>query len=311
MQKIRYSDNFTVEDLGVCDENVYDIEVKDNHNFFGNNICVHNSCLIILDKFVEKFNPKNPIEFVDKIANDIISPTIEDEMVRMNSEILYGYKKRLVMKRENICSGVFVAKKNYALLIYDSEGGIRLSTPKLKIKGIAAIKSSTPKAIRSKIKDVLMMILTTKSKAEIFDFVDEVKKIFMALPVEKISFPRSVNDIEKWTDPRGIYKKGTPIQVRAAILYNNLLKDKKLSGSYQKIRSGDKIRFVYLNMPNPINENVIGFINKFPDKFELKPYIDYSTMFEKTFLDTVDPIFEKLGWGKSTDCSTDLFDFFS
>ena len=38
-----FTSDFDVEDLGYEDVSVYDIEVEDNHNFFGNKICVHNS----------------------------------------------------------------------------------------------------------------------------------------------------------------------------------------------------------------------------------------------------------------------------
>ena len=31
-------ENFEVEDLGICEEEVYDVEVKNNHTFFANNI---------------------------------------------------------------------------------------------------------------------------------------------------------------------------------------------------------------------------------------------------------------------------------
>jgi DNA polymerase elongation subunit (family B) len=267
------------------------------------------SGLISLDLFVEKFNPKSPIDFVDSIANEIISPAIDSEMDRMCA-ILSGYKKRLVMKRENICSGFFVAKKHYALLIYDSEGGIRLSKPKLKIKGIAAIKSSTPKAIRNSMKDIFLMILEGKKKADIIKAIDGVKKIFNSLPPEKIAFPRSVNNIEKWQIDIG-HKSGTPVQVKASIAYNQLLKEHHLTSRVQKIRSGDKIRFVYLKMPNPINQEVIGFLNKLPEEFGLIPYIDYPKMFRKTFLDTIDPILEKIGFGSSSDSSIDTFSFFN
>ena len=268
------------------------------------------SCYISLDPFIEKYNPKSPIDFVDSVANDIISPTIDSAMEKMFNE-LSGYKSRLVMKRESICSGFFVAKKHYALLIFDAEGGIRLSKPKLKIKGIAAIKSSTPKAIRTKMKDIFMMIMTNKSQAEILKFIDQVKKIFNSLPPERIAFPRGAKDIEKWKPTSSGFAKGTPIQVKAAIVYNQLLQDHNLTHTYQKIRSGDKLKFVYLKSPNPIQKDVIGFLNKLPDEFDIAKYIDYPKMFEKTFLDTIDPILEKVGLGSSRKASIDTFSFFS
>jgi DNA polymerase elongation subunit (family B) len=273
------------------------------------------SVYFTMDEFVDRFKPDSPIDFVEKISDEIIEPTIRKEMSRMNSEILSGFKERLVMKREVIGSGFFVAKKHYALLVKGSEGGIRLSTPKLKIKGIAAIKSSTPKAIRSKMKELFMIILRGGSENEVFDFISHVKDIFYSLPVEKIAFPRGVNDIEKWvklgTSGFG-FIKGTPIQVKSAMLYNFLIKEHHLENTFPKIHSGDKIKFVYLKVPNPVRSEVIGFPNKLPSEFELSPYIDFQKMFEKTFLDTVDPILEKIGFGRyKGPSSLDLFSFFN
>ena len=38
---MKTSANFSVKSLGVQNIDVYDIEVVDNHNFFGNDILVH------------------------------------------------------------------------------------------------------------------------------------------------------------------------------------------------------------------------------------------------------------------------------
>ena len=39
--ELNFSNKFKIKDLGIHEINVYDIEVEDNHNFFGNNILVH------------------------------------------------------------------------------------------------------------------------------------------------------------------------------------------------------------------------------------------------------------------------------
>ena len=36
------TEDFIVEDLGIQEQWVYDIEVEDNHNFFANCVLVHN-----------------------------------------------------------------------------------------------------------------------------------------------------------------------------------------------------------------------------------------------------------------------------
>ena len=66
--------------------------------------------------------------------------------------------------------------------------------------------------------------------------------------------------------------------------------------------------WLYLKIPNPIRENVIGFIDKLPEEFGLHDYVDYNLQFEKTFLSVLNPIFEKIGWSVGNE--TDLSDFF-
>jgi hypothetical protein len=114
--------------------------------------------------------------------------------------------------------------------------------------------------------------------------------------VEEIAFPRGLNGLEEY---RGspIYKSGTPIHVRAALLYNHHLKRLGLDAKYELLKDGDKLRFVYLKMPNPLQENIIAFTPQgIPTEFKLDGYIDYDRMFENTFLSAVNTVAEPIGW---------------
>jgi len=42
-------EDFEIEDLGIVEDYVYDIEIEHNHNFFANDILVHNSCFFDLE----------------------------------------------------------------------------------------------------------------------------------------------------------------------------------------------------------------------------------------------------------------------
>ena len=49
-------------------------------------------------------------------------------------------------------------------------------------------------------------------------------------------------------------------------------------------------------LPNLIKENCIAFINVIPEEFNLKQYVDYDTMFEKSFLEPLTTILNGVGW---------------
>ena len=99
------------------------------------------------------------------------------------------------------------------------------------------------------------------------------------------------------------------MHVRASLLFNNLIVQKGLDMQFEPIQSGENIRFLYLKTPNPIKENVIGFINTLPREFELHSYVDYDLQFDKSFIEPLKLILEKIGW--STEPQSSLEDFFN
>jgi len=62
------------------------------------------------------------------------------------------------------------------------------------------------------------------------------------------------------------------------------------------INSGEKIKYLYLKIPNEIDENIIAFPSSLPKEYNLHDYIDYKTQFQKTFLEPVERITEIINW---------------
>jgi DNA polymerase elongation subunit (family B) len=234
------------------------------------------------------------VGFLDKVCTMEFEKYIESSYQEL-ADYVNAYDQKMQMKRENIADrGIWTAKKRYILNVWDSEG-VRYDEPKLKIMGLEAVKSSTPAPCRQKIKDALKIVMT-KTEDEMISFIDNFRKAFNKLPPEEISFPRSINDVDKHKSSSTLYSKGTPIHARGALLYNHLIKEKKLDKKYAKIQNGEKIKFCYLKLPNPIHENVISYIQEFPKEFGLDKYIDYDLQFSKAFLEPMKVILDAINW---------------
>ncbi len=210
------------------------------------------------------------------------------------------------MKREAIANkGIWVAKKRYMMNVFDEEG-IRFDVPKLKIMGVEAVKSSTPEVCRGKIKDAIRVIMNDSEDA-LIKFVTEFKEVFKSLSPEEVAFPRSCNNLSKYTNSSNIYNKGTPIHVKGALIYNHNIYRHKLSAKYPIIKDGDKIKFLMLKQPNVVKDTVISFATKIPYEFDLHKYVDYDTQFEKTFTDPLRFILDSIGWKLEREATLEAF----
>jgi DNA polymerase elongation subunit (family B) len=246
--------------------------------------------------------------FLDHVFKEKIDPEIEKGYKELGSILNVYEDHHLVMKREKINSlSLFVGKKKYILNTLNSEG-VHFNTPKISVTGIESVRSSTPEVCRNKMKDLFSIIMSNdESKAQ--EFINEFWEEFRQLPPEEIAKNSGTGDLNLYIDKKNIYTKSCPIHFRGALLYNEFLKKKGLEKIYPEIISGDKIKFVYLKMPNPIRENVISFQEKIPDEFNLKDYIDYETQFEKVFVKPIQNIFDAVSW--TTEKIDTLEDFFS
>jgi DNA polymerase elongation subunit (family B) len=252
----------------------------------------------------EKTN-ESIVSFLDKICKMELEKYIESSYQEL-ANYVNAYAQKMQMKRENIADrGIWTAKKRYILNVWDSEG-VRYEEPKLKIMGIEAVKSSTPAPCRQMIKDGLKIVMS-KTEDEMITYIDNCRNTFIGLSPEEISFPRMVSDVNKHKSVSTLYGKGTPIHARGALIYNHMIKEKGLDKKYAFIQNGEKIKFCYLKLPNPIRENVISFIQEFPKELALDKYIDYDLQFNKAFLDPMKVILDAIGWNVKKTVNLELF----
>ena len=266
------------------------------------------SLYVCLDSLVSRVGlteEGDVIGFLDKSCG-----RIEDIIENCYNELadyMNAYQQKMVMKREVIAdTGIWTAKKHYILNVHDSEG-VRYEEPKLKIVGIEAVKSSTPFACRESLKEIFNIILSG-TEDDVISYIEKFKEKFISLDMEEIAFPRSVNGLKKYKDPATIYRKSTPIHVKGSLIYNHIIRNKKLTKKYPYIKEGEKVKFSYLKDPNPTGDKVISITNSLPKEFELEKFIDYDTQFEKAFLEPLKGVLDVIGW--KTERSSSLDNFF-
>jgi len=247
------------------------------------------------------------IEFMDRVCEQKIQPYI-DKSYQELADYVHAYEQKMQMKREGLSDkGIWTAKKRYILNVYNNEG-VQYAKPKLKVMGLEMVKSSTPTVVRDKMYKLIDLVVNTDEET-VQKFIADFREEFKTLPVEAISFPRGCNGLSEYSDSVTIYKKGTPIHVKGAILYNHYLKQYNLTNKYPLIKEGEKLKFTYLKAPNPIKDMVVSFPTRLPKEFDLQEYIDYDTQFEKTFLDPIKLILNCINW--TTEKQSTLEDFFS
>lgn len=284
------SEEFTIEDLGVCEEWVYDIEVDNNHNFFGNDILVHNSIYVDLEQFMSLANKKmnyegeQLIDFMSTLCEKVTESVINTCYAKLQL-FMNNFSNNMKMDREviSIDGGFFIAKKRYVLSVDDNEG-VRYSPSKLKKVGIETQRSSTPKAVSSALSDSIKAIIQ-KGESDLQDIVKSFEDDFSKLDISMICGTSTANNIFVHGDTDIKPRKGCPGHIKGALAYNRFIQEKGLSVA--PINDGEKINIVSLKEPNPYGEKVFGW----PAGAEIDPafgditkFIDYNLLYEEKFM---------------------------
>ena len=263
----------------------------------------------LVDKVFEgkpKDSKDKIISFMDKVCEDKLQPYIDTSYEELASYV-HAYSQKMQMKREALADkGIWTAKKRYILNVYNNEG-VQYKEPKMKVMGLEMIKSSTPSVVRGKMKESIQVMLNG-TEEDMHKFISDFKQEFKSLPVEDISSPRGLNGMNEFKDSATIYRKGTPIHSKGALIFNHFLKEYKLDKTYQLIQQGEKIKYIYLKLPNTFNQSVISFTSRIPKEFDIEKFVDYELQFNKVFLEPIKIILDCMNW--NTEKQSTLEDFF-
>ena len=242
--------DFIIEDLGIMEEWVYDIEVKDNHNFFGNDILVHNSTYNYFRIPFNKYKDINKtVLYSEKVAKDcnLKYRNVFDTLLKSRANIDPKWNKMNFKSEVIAVRAFFNTKKFYAMAKIWLEGTF-YEDLEIKKTGGQILKADTSKVTLEMLNEIYSVInLELK-----YDTVEKIKHQIFSMIRKKYTdlLTRHVNDFnfktfvipKKWQSKK---TKTVPVQVKGAQFFNLAFSD--------IIRPGDSI----LMVPVIINTNMV------------------------------------------------------
>jgi len=209
---------------------------------------------------------------------------------------------RFDIKQELISrAGIWIAKKRYAQWVINQEG---YPVNKIDVKGIDVVRSNYPAAFRIFLGKVLRAILEGETRGQVDDKIIEFRDSIKDRPLIDIAKSTGVKNIEKYTKnftsdkPFISSKKGVPAHVKASVNYNDLIVYFKQQHK-GKIRSGDKIKWVYLkNNPYGIESCALkGYDDPKQIVDFVEQYVNYEKIFKSDLQNKLDAFYGAMKWG--------------
>lgn len=250
----------------------------------------------VINKYCPDFPLDKKIKALEKLTKEKVVPEVNDICSDLDS-IINVYESKISFKLEvAFDKAIFVAKKKYVARVHSSEG-VTYAKPKIKVIGLEMVRSNTPTLVRERLAKVFDLIFDT-DESTLQAYVEEIRQEFKTCDVGLIGRPTGTNSLDHSIDiSRGV-PKGLSINARAALFYNHEVKKRNLTEYYHTIKMGDKVKYVYLKMPNPIKNNVIAWPvdDDLPKEFGLDKFVDREGQFEKTFLSATEIILKAINW---------------
>ena len=220
--------------------------------------------------------------------------------------------------RESVAeTGLFITKKRYAILIYDLEGyrqDVEDKPGKIKAMGLDLKRSDTPLFIQDFLNELLLMVLTKKTEAEVLDRISQFRNEFKQRPGWEKGSPRRANNIQEYAKKEArLGKANMPGHVRASLNWNNL---KKMHSDKYSMEIHDGMKVIVCKLKkNPLEYTSVAYPTDemhIPVWFKELPF-DNDAM-ESTLIDNkLGNLLGVLGWDiKSTESKNtfnNLFDF--
>lgn len=181
------------------------------------------------------WNKDTVIEFYDAVCEEV-NKTFPKYM-RDNHNCPDKFNFTIAAGREIIgIKSLFIKKKRYAIMVYDTEGYREDSDGKpgkMKAMGLDLKRSDTPSYMQDFLKDILRLVLTDGTEHDILEMIKNFRAEFREMNPWEMGTPKRVNKLTYYYSTEyKINKNGEeeykgksriPGHVRAAINYNRLL----------------------------------------------------------------------------------------
>jgi DNA polymerase elongation subunit (family B) len=276
------------------------------------------SSLPLIEKRYPNFDESDEKFMIEK-TNEIASE-IQSYVNKMYDQYAIHFHNtsdhRWQIKQEYVAkSGLWIAKKRYAQWVIFKEGK---PTDKMDIKGLDVVRSSFPTEFKTIMKETLWYILKQQSKNDTTDLIMDFKNKIQDSPILDVMKNTGVKNITKYTKGRKTlsgYQSGTPVHVKSAINYNDMLKHlgiNKHAKNFAEIQNGDKIKWAYLK------SNSMGFdtiaLRGYEDPKQLtefvEQYIDRNKIFDREIRGKLDDFYASMNWDKLPE-NNNMNKFFS
>jgi DNA polymerase elongation subunit (family B) len=282
------------------------------------------SCCIRLDKCGVKLCDGDSVTPEGYALVQECDDYIDKEFQTWFTETTNSNKCTVYFKREKICdAGVFLkkkdqdeeAKKNYILHILDNEG---VKKPSFKYTGVKFARSTLTRDLKAAAKEVVEHMIVSQDKASTEALLQNLYNKFKEMPLDDIVTIQRCNNVQKYESMlEEVYGNnigarkwptGAPGHVRAAINFNTILDKLGIKG-YEKVKSGDLAKIIYLHK-NKFGIDKIAYLDTMPPEFEEHFQIDYKTTFIKTVFDELKRIYKSVGWPSFNPADNYAFSLF-
>lgn len=267
------------------------------------------SLFIVLGPILQKIHPDLDLEDTEEVLPKIrpLQKEIGEKLNAYQSVLA----KRLLNSNEHyfdlkpefiIKKAYWSGKRRYAQHIVDQEGIKRDDTVMM---GLDIMKSNFPPYFRNFGEELIKSILFGKKKEDVDKFVMDFKNSMQTIEWIKLLKPTGLKKLDEYIERKPMagelfskLKLKCPVNTKAAIIANDMIRHKNKQKQYPEFTIGDKMYIAYLK-PNPYKIDVIGYngYNDMPEITQLiDKYIDRDGLFDSIIRNKLETVYCDIKW---------------